>query len=342
MNPPQTPWWHPDSHADRRPFLLARGRIRAALHGWFEGQGFTEVECGQLQVSPGNETHLHAFATQQLTEHGAARQMYLHTSPEFASKKLLAAGETRIVDFARVFRNRETGPLHAPEFTMVEWYRAGASLVDVMADTAQLARVAARTGQGHLSWRGRLCDPKAAPEYLTLHDAFARYCQIDLTAVLEDRDAFAAAARRLGLAPRADDQWTDIFSSVLVSHIEPKLGEDRLTFLHRYPVCEAALARAAPDDPRFAERFELYACGVELANGFCELTDAEEQRRRFEADMALKQNLYGERYPLDEDFLAALELMPDASGVALGFDRLVMLASGARHIKDVQWTPLSP
>lgn len=347
-------WWHPARHADRRPFLQMRGKVRRALADWFAAEGFLEVECGALQVSPGNETHLHAFATEFRTDDGTRRPLYLHTSPEFACKKLLAAGETKIVDFARVFRNREEGPLHSPEFTMVEWYRTGAGLEAVMQDAVDLCRTALQaTGRGALTWKDRTCDPGAKPEYLTLAEAFQRYAGIDLDACSGDpdacdrdrgacdgdRDAFLKAAKTAGVGVAEDASWSDIFSAVLVARIEPELGDGRLTLLHRYPVSEAALARACPDDPRFAERFELYACGVELANGFHELTDATEQRARFEADMDLKQALYGERYPIDEDFLDALGQMPDASGVALGFDRLVMLAAGARSIRDVLWTP---
>lgn len=339
----QHAWWQKDRHADRRPFLIHRGRVRRALSQWFADEGFIEVECGALQVSPGNETHLHAFKTEFLSEGGdKSSPLYLHTSPEFSCKKLLAAGEEKIVDFARVYRNREEGPLHSPEFTMVEWYRTGANLRDVMQDSVALCRQAiAATGADTLKWRDASCDPKLEPEYLTLTEAFDRYAKIDLEAVLQDRDAFLKAARAAGINLPDGVTWTDIFSAVLVARIEHRLGEGRLTLLYRYPVCEAALARACPDDPRFADRFEMYACGVELANGFHELTDAEEQRTRFQEDMDLKEALYDERYPIDEDFLAALAHMPDASGVALGFDRLVMLASGARSISDVLWTPFS-
>lgn len=335
-----TPWWSKDSHADRRPFLEARGRIRRAVRGWFEVRGFTEVECGALQVSPGNEAHLHAFATMRQDEAGRSRPLYLHTSPEFACKKLLAAGETRIFDLSRVYRNREDGPLHASEFTMLEWYRANASWNSVIEDAVDICLEAVLSlDRKLLEWRGQVCDPYAEVERLTLVEAFHRHAGIDLEAVLRDRDALAAAARARDVRVADGDGWSDIFSRVLVQHIEPKLGQGRLTILCEYPVEEAALARPLERDPRFAERFELYACGVELANGFGELTDAAEQRRRFEAEMAVKLAAYGERYPLDEDFLTALEHMPPASGVALGFDRLVMLASGARRISDVLWTP---
>lgn len=335
-----TPYWHRDRHADRRPLLLARGRVKAALRDWFASEGFIEVECGALQRSPGNETHLHAFTTLWQPEGGAAAPRYLHTSPEFAAKKLLAAGETRIVDFARVWRNREAGPLHAPEFTMIEWYRTDAPWTDVMADAVHLCRTAlAAAGRQRLTWRERACDPMAEAERLTLCEAFDRHAGLQLSDLLEDRDALAAATAALGITVVADDSWSDLFSKIVVTRIEPHLGHDRLTLLCEYPIAEAALARPSPADPRFAERFELYACGVELANGFGELTDPVEQRRRFVADMDAKERLYGERYPIDEELLAALAFMPPASGVALGFERLALLATGGRHIDDMIWTP---
>ncbi|MCZ0735253.1 EF-P lysine aminoacylase EpmA [Phreatobacter sp. AB_2022a] len=341
-----SPWWDKDRHADRRPFLVARGRIKQRLRAWFEAEGFTEVEAGQLQVSPGNEAHLHAFATEAVSIDGRRAPLYLHTSPEFAAKKLIAAGETRIVDFARVFRNRERGPLHHPEFTMVEWYRVGAPYEQLMADCASLMRLAcAAAGTDNLVWRGASADPALEPERVTLQEAFERHAGIDLLASVAasgetDRDRLAAAARGAGIRVAGDDGWADIFSKVLVEKIEPRLGFGRPAILCEYPVSEAALARPKAGDARVAERFELYACGVELANGFGELTDPVEQRRRFELEMAEKQRVYGERYPIDEDLLAALAAMPPTSGIALGFERLVMLAAGARSIEDVIWTPV--
>jgi elongation factor P--(R)-beta-lysine ligase len=338
-----SPWWTPARHADRRPFLAARSAVTKAVRGWFEEQGFSEVETGVLQVSPGNETHLHAPRTELTTADGSRVQRYLRTSPEFACKKLLAAGESKIFEFARVFRDRERGNLHLPEFTMLEWYRANAAYDAVMADTVVvIAEAAQATGIRRFSFRGKAADPFTEPELLTIASAFERFAGIDLLATVidgeGDREALADAAReRIRIAD--DDTWSDIFSKVLVEHVEPHLGQGRLTVLSDYPVPEAALARAKPSDPRVAERFEVYACGVELANGFGELTDAAEQRRRFAAAMDEKERRYGERYPLDEDFLAAVSAMPEASGVALGFDRLVMLASGAPRIDQVVWTP---
>jgi lysyl-tRNA synthetase class 2 len=338
-----SPWWTPARHADIRPFLAARSAITKAIRAWFEEQGFAEVETGILQVSPGNETHLHAPRTELRRADGARAPRYLRTSPEFACKKLLAAGEEKIFEFARVFRDRERGDLHLPEFTMLEWYRANAAYDAVMADSiAVIARAAQATGIGRFSFRDRVADPFAEPERLTVAAAFERYAGVDLRATIADGNgdrARLAAAAREQVRITDDDTWSDIFSKVLVEHVEPNLGQGRLTILFEYPAPEAALARVKPSDPCVAERFEIYACGVELANGFGELTDAAEQRHRFTLAMDEKQRRYGERYPLDEDFLGAVAHMPEASGVALGFDRLVMLASGAIRIDQVVWTP---
>ena len=338
-----SPWWSPHRHADRKPFLMARAAITRKLRAWFDEQGFAEAETGILQVSPGNETHLHAPRTELIRGDGTRATRYLRTSPEFAAKKLLAAGETKIFEFARVFRDRERGDLHLPEFTMLEWYRANAPYDAIMADSVVIiAHAAQATGIGKFAFRGRIADPFAEPELLTVAAAFERFAGIDLLATVADGEGdrallAEAATSRVRIAD--DDTWSDIFSKVLVEHIEPNLGQGRLTVLFEYPAPEAALARAKAVDPRVAERFEIYACGVELANGFGELTDAAEQRRRFTLAMDEKARRYGERYPLDEDFLAAVAVMPEASGVALGFDRLVMLASGALRVDQVVWTP---
>ena len=340
-------WWRTDVHQDRRPFLLARNRITKAFRAWFETRGFEEVETAALQVSPGAEAHLHAFATEALSAAGQATPLYLHTSPEFACKKLLAAGEEKIFSLGKVWRNRERGPLHHPEFTMLEWYRARQPYESLMDDCAALLALAAETaGTRRFDFRGMACDPFAEPERVTVAEAFARYAGVDLLASVHadgstDRAALARSARAAGVRVAEDDTWADVFSRIIVEKVEPRLGEGRPTILCEYPIPEAALARPKPGDPRVAERFELYACGVELANAFGELTDAAEQRRRFVAEMDEKARVYGERHPVDEDFLAALEHMPEASGSALGFDRLVLLATGARRIEDVLWTPVA-
>lgn len=339
-------WWTASRHADRRPALLARNRIQTALRSHLAAADFTEVDPSALQTSPGNETHLHAFATQAIGNDGAARALYLHTSPEFAMKKLLAAGETRIHAFAHVWRNRERGALHSPEFTMLEWYRVGQDYSTLMDDCTAFLRLAAQAaGTDTLRFREAVCNPQATPERMSVAQAMTRHACVDLLATLSpdgraDRDGLARQAAAINLRVADDDTWSDIFSRILSDRVEPHLGYGRATILDRYPVVEAALARPCADDPREAERFELYACGVELANGFGELTDPAEQRRRFAAEMDEKARVYGERYPLDEDFLAALAHMPPASGCAMGFDRLVMLATGAPRIDDILWVPV--
>lgn len=340
-------WWHPERHEGRRPALLARNRIQAALRDWLAARNFIEVDPSALAISPGNEAHLHAFRTEAIGNEGLPRPMYLHTSPEFAMKKLLAAGEKRIHAFAHVWRNRERGPLHSPEFTMLEWYRAGEDYSILMDDCASFLQLAVRAaGSSKLRYKTYECDPALPYHRLSVAEAFRCHANIDLLATIRpdgstDGTALAAqmAAQNLRHAP--DDTWSDMLSRILSERVEPHLGHGRITILDRYPVPEAALARPCADDPRCAERFEVYACGVELANGFGELTDASEQRARFTAEMDEKERVYGHRYPLDEDFLAALPHMPNASGIAMGFDRLVMLATAAPHIDQVIWAPVA-
>lgn len=316
-----------------------------AVRGYFAARSFLEADTAILQFSPGNEAHISAFATELIAPDASVSRLYLHSSPEFAAKKLLAAGEGRLFSLGHVFRNRERGALHHPEFTLLEWYRTNEPFEVLFDDCAALLSLTAATlGCERFSFRGAIADPAAAPEILSVADAFARYAQVDLLATFDekgtDRDALAAAAKGLGLRVVADDSWSDLFSKILSAHVEPHLGHGRATLLTDYPAPEAALAQLK-NDRRFAQRFELYVCGVELANGFGELTDPAEQRRRFEIEMAERQRIYGDSYPIDPDFIAALADMPPACGIALGFDRLVMLATGADHIEQVIWTPVA-
>jgi lysyl-tRNA synthetase class 2 len=342
----QGAWWDKEAHAHKRPFLLARNTALEAARLFFKERDFVEVETSILQRSPGNETHIHAFATELLGVDGAAKdRLYLPTSPEFDCKKLLAAGERKIFTLAKSFRNREEGPLHAPEFIMLEWYRAGSAPDGLIEDCAAFVRSMARAVNSKtLTYKKQSADPFAMPEVLTLADAFARYAQVDLNRLIDTqgywkREALAYEAKQKNIRFADDDTASDIYTRILVEKIEPKLGaQGRLTFLTRYPMEEAALARPCPDDARFAERFELYACGVELANAFGELTDAGQQRARFNEAMDEKQRIYNESYPIDEDFLSALSHMPEASGIALGFERLLVLLLGAKKIQDVMWT----
>jgi lysyl-tRNA synthetase class 2 len=349
----ETAWWGRDTFARRRPYLAARARVLAGLRGWFGQKGFTEVDTPVLQVSPGMEPHLRSFATRlQGPFEDAAQVMHLQTSPEFAMKKLLAAGEQRIFQIAHVFRDGERSATHHPEFSMLEWYRAGAGTDALIDDASALLRAAWAAvpedlrGDG-LRRQGKVCDPSAAPEVQTVADAFAQHAGIDLPAtapdpLAPDASALRRAARAAGMVLPDSGDWEDLFFHVFLAKIEPHLGLGAPTALVEWPLSMAALARVSDRDPRCADRVEIYVAGLELANGFNELTDAAEQRRRFDADRAKQQRLYGGAAPLDEDFLAALAHMPAAAGMAMGFDRLVMLATGAAAIEDVLWAPVTP
>jgi lysyl-tRNA synthetase class 2 len=343
-------WWMPEAMAARLPNLHRRAAVRSAIRGYFDAAGFTEVETPALQVSPGLEPHLAAFETLMLPPGrggGPALKRYLHTSPEFAMKKLLAGGMAKIWQLTPVFRNAEGASTHQPEFKMIEWYRADEGYRVLMQDCIDLLRLCAVDGEPY-RFRNRQSDPHRDWQVVTVDKAFDLYCGIDLPKTrmgsaagsMPSPQDLAQEATRIGVRTAEGDTWDDIFFRIFAEKIEPALGHPAPTILTDYPVHMAALSRPKPEDPSLAERFEVYVCGLELANAFGELTDAAEQRRRFEADMDLKQELYGERYPIDEDFLAAVAQMPPASGIALGFDRLVMLACGADDIKDVLWAPV--
>jgi elongation factor P--(R)-beta-lysine ligase len=341
-------WWRPDRFAYRRERLARRARILDAVRGFFAARGFVEVDTPVLQVSPGLEPHLRAFATQlHDPRDGHAAPRYLHTSPEYAMKKLLVAGLPRIWQLAHAFRDGERSATHHPEFAMLEWYGAGASYRDLMEECVALVRCCQEAaGAEALSWRGRAADARIEWTRISVADAFREHCSIDLLATAPDPlrpdvSILAAASRGIAIAPHPGDDWESLFFRIFLERIEPLLGLGAPTILYNYPLSMAALSRRSPDDPRVAERFELYVCGLELANGFGELTDPAEQRARFLADQAKKRAIYGDTYPIDEDFLAALEHgLPPCAGIALGFDRLVMLATGAEDIEEVLWAPV--
>jgi elongation factor P--(R)-beta-lysine ligase len=339
-------FWRLAQHAERRNWLLARAQASTFVRRWFDAKDFVEVQPASLQVSPGNETHLHGFKTALILPDGTPHEAFLHTSPEFAMKKLLTAGERRIFALTPVFRNRERTALHSPEFVMLEWYRAHASLERLIEDCSAVIALAAHVaGAKSFVYRGREASPFDPPERLTVRAAFRRYAEIDIYDSLPiigaaDRETFARQAKNAGIRVAPDDNWSDIFSRILSERVEPNLGLGRSTVLYSYPASEAALAKINRNDPRVSERFEWYCCGVELANAFHELQDPEEQRRRFATNMGEQLRIFGASHPLDEDYLTALAAMPDASGAALGFDRLMMLATGAERVESVQWTPV--
>jgi len=342
-------WWNPKEFLKKKHFLEQRALILAAIRSYFLSEKFFEVETPALQISPGLEPHLKAFKTELENPFGMDPEtLYLHTSPEFTMKKLLVAGAGNIFQLARCYRNSERSSTHHPEFTMLEWYRVHASYEKIMDDCVALLRACMKTipSCSIFTWNNVRCDPSKEWERISVCDAFLKYTEIDLMKTIDkhevpSREKLAAAANAIGISVQEKDSWEDIFFRIFLERIEGKLGIGVPTILYDYPISMAALSRPKPTDSRFAERFELYICGLELANAFCELTDARVQRRRFEEDMNKEEKLYGIRYPIDEDFLSALEFgYPESSGIALGIDRLVMLVTGAKHIDDVLWAPV--
>ncbi len=327
------PVWHPHRLEARLPFLRRRATLIAATRAFFANTGYMEVETPYAVAVPGEEVHLRAFATRRTHPDGTSEPLWLHTSPEFAMKRLLAGGVGPIFQFARVWRDGEGSALHAPEFTMLEWYRPGADMDGLIGETTALLRAVLPevvTVRGTTTSLARI-------ECLTVAEAFDRHVGADVLGTAGNPVALAAQA---GTRLRDNEDWEDLFFRLLLERIEPHLGRACPTFLTHWPAAQAALARRNSADPRVAERFEVYVCGIELANAFVELTDAAEQRARFIADRTRRHALYGPDWAIDDDFLAALEAgMPDAAGIAMGFDRLAMLASGADRIGQVLWLP---
>ena len=317
--------WHQERLAARLPYLRRRQLAAAATRAFFRARGYMEVETPYAVAAPGEEVHLGAFRL-------APSGLYLHTSPEFAMKKLLAGGAGKIFQLARVWRDEPRSATHEPEFTMLEWYCPGASMDDLIGEVAAFLQAVLPPVFAY----GRHEVSLASVERLSVAEAFARFAGADVLATAGDATALAASA---GAMLRAGEDWEDLFFRLLLERIEPQIGRAGPCFLTHWPAAQAALARRAPEDERVAERFEVYVAGLELANAFVELTDAAEQRARFLADRARRHALYGPDWPMDEDFLAAVAALPPCAGIALGFDRLVMLATGALRMADVLWLP---
>lgn len=318
------------------PRLLARHRARRAVRDFLDGRGYIEIEAPLLVVSPGLEPHLDAFEVPT----GGPRR-YLHTSPEYALKRLLGEGFERIYSIGPCFRDEPSSATHSPEFTMLEWYHAGLDLSGLMEETEGL--IAAACLAVHGTTRAGALDLTPPFERLSVRQAFIRHAAGLDPWHYTTAAALAKAARAVGLHCTADDgPWDDAFFQIFLNHVEPALEQGPPVFLYGYPASQAALARLDPADPTTALRFELYAGGVELANAFDELTDAAEQRKRFQADLAARRQAGSQVPPIDEALLDALGRMGPTSGIALGFDRLCMLLTGASHIDEVRAQPWSP
>lgn len=343
-------WWKPDIYLKHQKNRLARATIFKTIRSFFEEEGFLEVDTPALQISPGLEVHLKAFQTNFYNPLGDIESFYLHTSPEFTMKKLITAGLPKIFQLCKTYRNEGESDTHQPEFTMLEWYRRDEDYTKIMDDTEKIVQRCARAcGTTLLKHENRTCDPFQKWQRLTIAEAFKKYTGIDIMATIPniptlepDPQKLRKEAEKLGEQCYDSDRWEDIFFRIMLNHIENKLGDGVPTILYEYPTCLGALARKKPTNPLVVERFEAYVCGIELCNAFSELTDPEEQQVRFEYDMNMKQKLYGEKYPIDSDFLDALRFgMPACAGNAIGVDRLVMLITGSEKITDVQWAPVA-
>lgn len=333
-------WWLPHNFEHKKQNLMTRSLVIKELRRFFDARNFTEIDTPSLQICPVMDAHIHAFKTvYKPVDNSEDQVFYLHTSPEFDMKKLLSAGMERIYQISHVYRNGEATVRHLPEFMLLEWYRANADYTVVMDDCILLLRdIIDTVGTDGFQYGQTFCNPHDGVERLSVCEAFLRFCKIDLRSVLGCKERFAYQAERIGVRVVDSDSWDDVFHAIMADKIEPHLGCGVPTILYDYPVSMAALSRVKSNDSQFAERFELYVCGVELANAFSELTDGEEQRRRYREEMDLKQKLYGVSYPPDEEFFKALDYgMPESAGVALGVDRLIMLACGVDDIQDVQW-----
>jgi lysyl-tRNA synthetase class 2 len=304
-------WLH-ENERRRLHALKTRAAILRAIRTFFDARGFLEVETPSAVPSPGLDLHLDAFEVR-----GSSSERWLITSPEYQMKRLLSGGLERIYQICRCFRRGEQGRYHEPQFTMLEWYRAFAGSSDVMRDTEELVAHVAMTVLGQMKVRGPEGEIDLSPpwERLTVEEAFARYADVRMDEVLPDEERFFL---------------------LLTERIEPLLPRNRPVFLTEWPSSMASLARLLPERPARADRFEAFVSGVELCNGFGELTDSVEQRTRLERDRALRAHRGLPVYPLDHRFLAALEEgMPPSGGNALGVDRLVMVLLGESRLDDV-------
>lgn len=329
---------------DPRKFAGARARARLqhAVRAFFEARDYDEVETPCLVPAPGMEPHISCFEAPFVPEGGGApRPLWLHSSPEYAMKRLLAEGFERIFQLARVFRNGEVSATHNPEFTLLEFYRARADHLAIMEELEQLVEAGARalTGGTRVARGGVEVDLAAPFERLTVAEAFSRRAGLDLDGCGEDAERLRAAALARGLAVGPEGEpFDDLFFRVFLERVEPGLGAPRPVYLVDWPARMAALARLTPDG-RHAQRFELYVAGLELANGFHELNDAAEQRRRLLEERELRVRLGRPAHPIDERFVEAVGRMPQAGGVAVGLDRLLMLLTGAESIEEVLLFP---
>ncbi len=329
-------WKQLKNNARAREIYEKRLQIIKLIREFFWREGFVETDTPVAVALPGQEPELNPMPVAIHDARGAAHQFYLQTSPEFAMKKLLAAGFHKIFQICTCFRDHESfGGLHNPEFTMIEWYRGNATYPDIMDDTERLFQhVAQSLGTDHVTYQGRQIPVAGSWDRKTMKQVWQEYVGVNFDDYLT-QSAMVALVRERGYAVADDEPYEDAFYKIFLNEIEPKLGIERPVFLYEYPAQMASLSRLCAHDSRYAERFELYIGGLELANAFGELTDAQEQKNRLEADRAKREAAGKATYPVDPDFIAALAAgIPQTGGIALGVDRMIMLFTGATDINE--------
>lgn len=330
-----------DGRLDWSLFRSRHAMVRF-LRDDFDSRGYLEAEAPLLVPCPTLDSNIRSLSVEVSSIDGRRRPFYLHTSPEYAMKKLMAAGAERLYFLGKVFRDGETTALHNPEFTLLEWYRAGASIADLLDETEDfIRRLAMRlTGSASVPYGDRVVDLSGPWPRVRMADLFRASTGADLDPRC-GADGLRRIASELGVFHNPDDDWETLFTRIYLERMEPGLGFDKPVFLTDYPSGLAMNARLRKDDPRWAERCELFIAGLELANGYTEITDPSEQRRRFESDLEKKRLENGSELPVDRELLEALEAgLPPCAGMALGVDRLVMLLLNREDIADVLIEPL--
>lgn len=339
----QTTWQKIKTDKSKIDYLKKRAAIIDQIRAFFKADGFLEIDSPLLVKSPGMEPYLEVFETKLLDNNRVSKPAYLLTSPEYAMKKLLAAGMSKIFTICKSFRNGEgLSPKHNSEFTIMEWYRANANYEDIMRDCENLFVQLAWNlfNSNILRYQGKNYDLTAPWERISVSEAFAKYCEIDTETLLDEKRLLEAGKKR-GFTVASDTTWEQIYNQFFLNDIDPHLGEHRPTIIYDYPASQASLAKRSDKDPRFAERFEFYIAGIELGNAFSELTDAKEQLKRFELERAQRVALGKTMYDIDMDYIAALESgIPPTGGIAVGIDRICMLFADTNQIDDVLIFPV--
>lgn len=339
-------WQKIKQNPDLVSLFLVREKVIDTLRAFFKSRNFHEVETPLLVKSPGTEPYLEVFDTTLKFAEGDSYPAYLLTSPEYAMKKLLAAGFGNIFQICKSFRNKEgRSSRHNPEFTILEYYRSEADYTALMKDMEEMLVELAVAIKGErakegFDYQGMHINLQTPFLRYSVREAFEQFANVDVETLLSDQ--LIKKAKEKGYQVDEDTTWEQAYNQIFLNEIESKLDKTRPTIIYDYPLSQAALSKKKASDPRFAERFEIYLAGIELGNAFSELTDADEQEQRLRAELTERDKLGKTKYDLDEDFIAALKSgMPECTGIAIGVDRLVMLYADVPSIEDTLLFPIN-